>query len=73
VATFSLMLRHREENVRNARLLAKLALETGEAPMRTSAAALPGDRDALRGVPVVGVHGGRGGAIRGSRPGESLR
>lgn len=30
---------------------------------------LPGDPWKLRGIPVVGVHGGVGGAIAGSRPG----
>lgn len=29
---------------------------------------VPGDARALRGIPVVGVHGGIGGAIQGSRP-----
>lgn len=33
---------------------------------------LPGDVFALRGIPCVGVHGGIGGAIRGTRPGDGL-
>jgi hypothetical protein len=75
VATFSLALRHHEENVRNAKLLARLALETGSVPMHPNdpRGALPGDPAALRGLPVVGVRGGYGGAIRGTRPGANLR
>lgn len=34
--------------------------------------ALPGDPWKLRGIPVVGVHGGVGGAIPGSKPGHGL-
>jgi hypothetical protein len=71
VATFSLSLRHHEENVKNAQLLAKLALEAGEGvPMHRNdpRGSLPGDPAALRGLPCIGVRGGFGGAIRGSRP-----
>ncbi len=32
-----------------------------------------GDEAALRGIPVVGVRGGKGGAIPGTRPGDSAR
>lgn len=31
------------------------------------------DRAALRGIPVVGVRGGYGGAVRGTRPGGGMR
>jgi hypothetical protein len=41
--------------------------------LRSNPRAAAGDRDALRGVPFVGVRGGRGGAIRGTRPGDNLR
>jgi len=69
VATFSLALRHHQESVRAAKLLAKIAREVDVGtPMRLSSSKLPGDVDGLRGVPFVGVRNGRGGAIRGSRP-----
>lgn len=32
----------------------------------------PGDAARLRGIPVVGVDGGYGGAIKGTRPGTGL-
>lgn len=64
--------RAREDRV-NAKLLAQLALEADDyTPMRPNAGATPGgDPDAARGVPLL-VKGGRGGAIRGTRPGDGL-
>jgi hypothetical protein len=73
VPSFSLRMRHYEESVKNAQLLAKLALETGDVPMhpndpRRSAV----DAVALRGLPAIG-RGIGGGAIRGTVPGANLR
>lgn len=47
---------------------AKIALEVGDDVTPITAAHLPGDPRQLRGIPVVGVHGGLGGAIAGTRP-----
>lgn len=71
--SITLALRHHAENVRNAKMLAQLALEAGPDVEMRATAKLPGDVDALRGVPLVGVRNGRGGALRGSRPGSNLR
>jgi hypothetical protein len=38
----------------------------------TSSAKAGGDPTALRGLPTVGVRGGFGGAIRGTKPGAGL-
>lgn len=58
----------------HAQLVAQIALETGNTlPTPTTTTSLPGDTDALRGIPVVGVHGGRGGAIPGTRPTDAIR
>lgn len=69
------VLRQRHENIRRDRKLAEIALEIGTdlppAPS-TERATLVGDEAQLRGIPVVGVKGGHGGAIRGSRPGDGL-
>lgn len=52
-----------------AQLLVRIAREVdGRLPERQAQAALPGDPWQLRGVPVVGVYGGVGGAINGTRP-----
>jgi len=74
VATFSLARRHAQEAQRVARARAKIALEVGtvDAHPNEARSKFPGDPAALRGLPVVGVRGGFGGAIRGSRPGDSL-
>jgi hypothetical protein len=74
LATFTLALRHHEEAVRAAKLMAKIALETGEAPMHANdpRATLAGDRARLRGLPAIGRGIGQG-AIRGSVPGANLR
>jgi hypothetical protein len=73
VATFALTLRHHDENVRNAKLLAKLALETGEVPMHPNdPRRSPVDAVALRGLPAIGRGIGNG-AIRGTVPGANLR
>lgn len=63
----------REQDAEDARKLARILLETGAslpAPP-TSTARAPGDPHKLRGLPAVGVRGGLGGAIAGTRPGSS--
>lgn len=58
----------------HAELVARIALETGNSlPTPTTTTSLPGDTAALRGIPVVGVRGGRGGAIPGTRPTDAVR
>lgn len=71
VATFTLAERHHAERVAAARAQVRIARETGIAPVHPNSprAALPGDPMRLRGVPCIGVRGGVGGAIRGTRPG----
>jgi hypothetical protein len=60
------------QEAEDAKKLARILLETGEPlPVRVSKSALPGDAHALRGLPAVGVRGGLGGAIAGTRPGVS--
>ncbi len=52
----------------HAKQLGRLSLETGNSlPTTIAPGSLPGDPLLLRGIPVVGVPGGYGGAIRGSR------
>jgi hypothetical protein len=68
------MARRHDESVRNAKLLAQLALESGTVPMHANDPRRPpGDPQALRGLPVVGGRGSIGGAIRGTRPGQNLK
>lgn len=56
-----------------ARKVATVLRETGEGlPTSALRASLSGDPAKLRGIPVVGVPGGFGGAIRGTRPTDSL-
>ncbi|HVM68870.1 MAG TPA: hypothetical protein VM204_03430 [Gaiellaceae bacterium] len=56
----------------DAKKLARILLETGSPlPVSASKSSLPGDARALRGLPAVGVRGGLGGAIAGTRPGSS--
>lgn len=65
--------RHREA-VYIDKVLAKISRETGQAlpaPPKTSRRK-PGDPRTLRGIPVVGVPGGFGGAIKDTRPGANL-
>jgi hypothetical protein len=57
-------------HVRNAQLLEQLARETGGNVEEERSRHAPSPMD-LRGIPAVG-HGWSGGAIRGTRPGDSL-
>ncbi|HEX6944952.1 MAG TPA: hypothetical protein VIR59_13410 [Gaiellaceae bacterium] len=67
--------RQREIEAEMLRKVAAIVLEVGaEAPApRPLTSQLPLDPWRLRGVPVVGRRGAIGGAIRGTRPGDSLR
>lgn len=63
----------------NYRLEAKLARQVGQAALDTGKAlptakpgSLPGDKQAMRGIPLQ-VHKGLGGAIRGTRPTDAIR
>jgi hypothetical protein len=61
--------RNAELDARNARLLLELSREAPDGvPMRPKPGSLPGDLQALRGLPAVGGRGSLGGAIRGTRP-----
>jgi hypothetical protein len=70
VATFSLAARHHQERVTAARVQARIAHEVGDDvdPHPNARMKLPGDPAALRGLPAVGVRGGYGGAMKGTRP-----
>lgn len=52
--------------------LAKVILSDDSIDVPVKPGALPGDPKALRGIPAVGGPGTVGGAIAGSRPGDSL-
>lgn len=70
-------LRAREEQAaleRNAARIAKNGdLELADAVRHGIVFGSPaGDEQKLRGIPAVGVRGGLGGAVRGSRPGDGL-
>lgn len=57
---------------RQYQALGKVILSDESADMPVKPGALPGDPKALRGIPAVGGRGSMGGAIYGSRPGDSL-
>jgi hypothetical protein len=73
VATFSLAQRHAREAQHSARLRTRLERETGDDPHPNARMKLPGDAQALRGLPMIGGRGNVGGAIAGTRPGANLR
>ena len=52
--------------------LAEIVLETG-GDLPVNPRALPGDPQRLRGIPAIGGRGSVGGAIAGTRPGDSLK
>ena len=62
--------RHHAERVAAAQIRTRIAQETGSVDLHPNDArtALPGDPWKLRGIPMLGVHGGIGGAIQGTRP-----
>ena len=63
-------IRWERELVERDRKIAQISLAT-DAPVPSTSShphRLPGDPWKLRGIPVVGVHGGVGGAIPGTRP-----
>lgn len=66
-------MRRRTEDIELDRQLARIAIEVGadlpEAPSAPRAAHRLDENERLRGIPVVGVKGGLGGAITGTRPG----
>lgn len=60
------------QDAEDAQKLKKILIETGEPlPSPSTSSRAPGDPHALRGLPAVGVRGGLGGAIAGTRPGSS--
>ncbi len=70
-------LRSKHDAIQADRKMIAIAKETGtnlppapRAPAQSTT--LIGDEGQLRGIPVVGVRGGYGGAIRGSKPGHGL-
>lgn len=64
-----LWLARKREFDRMERLKARILLEVGaDLPAEARPGSAPGDARQLRGIPVVGVRGGMGGAIAGTRP-----
>lgn len=68
----SLQMKHHQQAVDLERQQARIALEVGDDIEPRVGTVLPGDPFLLRGIPLVGVHGGLGGAIAGTRP-DSMR
>lgn len=67
MATFSLQQRHAELDQHNAELLIRIAHDTGATPITPpKPGALPGDEQALRGIPAIGRN--VAGAIPGTNP-----
>ncbi len=60
------LLSDREIHVKNAQLIARIAMETEGVPIRVRPGSLPGDERALRGIPAIGRN--VSGAIPGTRP-----
>lgn len=66
-----LRIRHLNEAERQAKLMAEIALDTGDdTPIKISSSTPAGDPQRLRGIPAIGK--GVAGAIPGSRPGARL-
>ena len=64
--------RKTELNLNAERMISQAVIQAGaETPRHPNTATLPGDPWLLRGIPVVGVHGGVGGASPGTKPGSS--
>jgi hypothetical protein len=64
----SLVLKQHQVRVDLERQVHRIAIETSTDVPAHPKAQLPGDPWRLRGIPVVGVHGGIGGAMLGTRP-----
>ena len=64
--TILLRIRHLEEATKQARIMADIALETDDTPLRVTSATPAGDPQRLRGIPAIGRC--VGGAINGTRP-----
>lgn len=58
---------------RQHQLVGKMLLADDSADMPVKPGSLPGDPRRLRGIPAIGGRGSVGGAIAGSRPGDSLK
>jgi hypothetical protein len=54
------------------RMIGRMILDDDTADMPVKPGSLPGDPERLRGIPAIGGRGSVGGAIVGSRPGDSL-
>lgn len=65
-------LRRRHEDREFVEMAQRIAKETNIETTVVLAARPAGDPAELRGIPAVGVRGGFGGAIRGTRPGDGL-
>ncbi len=59
------LLTDREIHEKNARLIARVAMETGDVPIRVVPGSLPGDERSLRGIPAIGR------SVAGAIPGTS--
>jgi len=70
VATFPLAIRNAQLDAHNARLLARVAMETDDEPLARGATS-GGDERRLRGLPCL-ARGVRG-EVPGTRPGAGLR
>ena len=60
--------RRAELHAEAERTIARVVLQAGHDAPPSKHTWTPGDAALLRGIPVVGVHGGIGGAIPGSKP-----
>lgn len=60
------LLNSQEIHAKNAQLIARLARDAGEQPIRVASPRPAGDERTLRGIPAIGRN--VGGAIPGTRP-----
>lgn len=72
MATFPLHIRHIAERAMSEKFQRILDRELGIDRHDNGRPRAAGDRDVLRGIPVAGVPGGHGGAIRDTRPDSAL-
>jgi hypothetical protein len=71
MATFLIAVRNAQLDAENARILARITLETAAEGKTLAGATAAGDSRKLRGIPAIGR--GVSGAIPGSQPGSNLR